>query len=64
MHYPLRQPSQQLPDWAAHVDPACRTILALFLAGIDEDGVLLNGPSQVGLPDLTVAELRAMTRRK
>jgi hypothetical protein len=64
MHHPLRQPSQQLPDWAAHVDPARRTILELFLAGIDEDGVPLNGPSQVGLPDLTVAELQAMARRQ
>jgi hypothetical protein len=63
MHHPL-QPSQQLPDWAAHVDPARRTILGLFLAGIDEDGVLLNGPSQVGLPDLTVAELQVMARRQ
>jgi hypothetical protein len=63
MHHPL-QPSQQLPDWAADVEPARHTILELFLAGIDEDGVSLNGPSQVGLPDLTVAELQAMARRQ
>jgi hypothetical protein len=44
--------------------PARRSILELFLAGIDEDGVPLNGPAQVGLPDLTLAELQAMAKRQ
>jgi hypothetical protein len=55
--------SQPLPDAAAHVDqPARRSVLELFLAGVDEDGVPLNGPCQLGVPDLTVAELLALAK--
>jgi hypothetical protein len=43
--------------------PAHRSILELFIAGIDEDGVPLNGPSQLDVPDLTVAEILAVTMR-
>jgi hypothetical protein len=54
------QPTQQLP---AHVDQSARpSILELFLAGIDEDGEPLNGPTQVGAHDMTVAELLAVTK--
>jgi hypothetical protein len=60
VHHSL-QPTQQLPHSAAHVDlPARRSILELFLAGVDEDGEPLNGPTQVGLHDLTVAEHLAL----
>jgi hypothetical protein len=65
MHHHLK-PSQQLPDAAAHDvedQPAHRSILELFIAGIDEDGVPLNGPFQLGVPDLTVAEILAVTIR-
>jgi hypothetical protein len=37
--------------------PARRSVLELFLAGVDEDGVPLNGPCQLGVTDLTVAKL-------
>jgi hypothetical protein len=58
------QPTQQLRHSAAHVDqPARPSILELFLAGIDEDGEPLNGPTQVGAYDLTVAELVALSER-
>jgi hypothetical protein len=39
------------------------SILELFIAGIDEEGVPLNGPTEVGLYDLTVAELVALAER-
>jgi hypothetical protein len=58
------QPMQQLPHSAAHADlPARRSILELFIAGVDEDGEPLNGPTQVGLHDLTVAEHLALIKR-
>jgi hypothetical protein len=64
VHHPV-QPSQQLRDPDAHAEdqPARRSILELFIAGIDEDGEPLNGPSQLGVPDLTVAEILAVTMR-
>jgi hypothetical protein len=58
------QPMQQLPHSDAHVDhPARRSILELFIAGIDEEGEPLNGPSHVDLHDLTVAEHLALIKR-
>jgi hypothetical protein len=63
-HRSLQLPQQQLPHSAAHVDlPAHPSILELFIAGIDEDGVPLNGPTQVDLHDLTVAEHLALIKR-
>jgi hypothetical protein len=62
VHQPL-QPSQQLPDSAAHVDPPeRRSILEGFVAGVAEDDVPLNGPAQVGLADMTLAELLAVAK--
>jgi hypothetical protein len=59
------QSSQPLQDGAAHEDqPASRSILELFLAGVDEDGEPLNGPCQLGVPDLTVAELLALSNNQ
>jgi hypothetical protein len=50
-----------LPHSAAHADlPAHPSILELFIAGIDEEGVPLNSLTEVGLHDLTVAELVAL----
>jgi hypothetical protein len=43
--------------------PACPSILELFLAGVGEEGVPLNGPTELGLYDLTVAELVALAER-
>jgi hypothetical protein len=40
-----------------------RSILELVLAGVDEDGETLNGPSHVGLHDLTVVEHLALVKR-
>jgi hypothetical protein len=37
-------------------------MLERFLAGVDEDGVPLNGPAEMGLPDLTLAELLAVAQ--
>jgi hypothetical protein len=55
---------QQPQHSAARVDlPARPSILELFIAGIDEEGEPLNGPTQVGLHDLTVAEHLALVKR-
>jgi hypothetical protein len=43
--------------------PAPPSILELFIAGVDEDGEPLNGPTQVGAYDLTLDELLAVTKR-
>jgi hypothetical protein len=45
------------------MDPAARrSALELFLAGVNEDGVPLHGPAEMGLPDLTLAELLAIAK--
>jgi hypothetical protein len=63
-HAPL-PPMTWVPPTAESVDALQRrTTLELFLAGVDEDGEPLNGASQVGLPDLTVAELLALQMKR
>jgi hypothetical protein len=37
--------------WRISPRSAHHSILELFIAGIDEDGVPLNEPSQLGVPD-------------